>query len=379
MSLAFADDGAPNGPEPAADNLVSLARSRAVSDRERLLLGIVDLCEAAPAEARAQADTVATDVFLTLVAQAEKRIRAALAQRLADADWAPRALVNMLALDDIEIARPIIARSPVLQDRDLLRVLVDATIDHHIEVARRPNLGGAVVDAVLDRAEPAVLIALAGNTTAQIDDVGMKRLVDQSKRLAALRAPLTRHPRLTPVMAEQLYLLVGEALKQAICERFVIDEAILAAAVDQAVADARPSTQPRKGPPPVEPERDEMERRLVAKLRAAGQLKHGYLVRVAMEGRLGLFENGLAMLGDFPVEAVRLAVRSTSLRPLALACAAVGIDRAVFPRLIEDLRKCTGGLPGDGDLLPSDLTPFREAAVLAGRAFRAEIAEIAQS
>ena len=47
----------------------------------------------------------------------------------------------MLALDEIEIARPIIAASPVLKDADLIRLLVEATIEHQIEVARRPNLG----------------------------------------------------------------------------------------------------------------------------------------------------------------------------------------------------------------------------------------------
>ena len=31
--------------------------------------------------------------------------------------------------------------SPVLGDEDLIRLLVEATIEHQIEVARRPNLG----------------------------------------------------------------------------------------------------------------------------------------------------------------------------------------------------------------------------------------------
>ena len=37
-----------------------------------------------------------------------------------------------------------------------------------IEVAKRPLIGGEVVDAILSQAEPAVMIALAGNDTARL-------------------------------------------------------------------------------------------------------------------------------------------------------------------------------------------------------------------
>ena len=93
---------------------MALARSRVPDDRRRLLMGIADLCEGSAEEIRA-AQGIVSDVFLTLVRQAEHDIRMALAERLADAAWAPASLVNILALDEIEIARPIIAKSPILK------------------------------------------------------------------------------------------------------------------------------------------------------------------------------------------------------------------------------------------------------------------------
>ncbi|HEY0053668.1 MAG TPA: hypothetical protein VGB49_09665, partial [Caulobacteraceae bacterium] len=87
--------------DPAHDispeELLGLARSRAPDDRERLLMGVVALCETAPEVTGGQSHDLLSDVFLTLVAQAERDIRKALAERLSEADWAPRALVNMLA------------------------------------------------------------------------------------------------------------------------------------------------------------------------------------------------------------------------------------------------------------------------------------------
>ena len=77
-------------------------------------------------------------VFLALVREAERDIRARLAERLARADWAPVALIETLARDDIEVARPVIAASPLLKDEALVRLLTEATLAHHIEVAQRP-------------------------------------------------------------------------------------------------------------------------------------------------------------------------------------------------------------------------------------------------
>jgi uncharacterized protein (DUF2336 family) len=153
---------------------------------------------------------------MTLVVEAERDIRHRLSERLADADWAPSALINIMALDEIEIARPIIARSPVLQDHDLIRLLVQATLEHQIEIARRPRLPAPVVEAIISRDEPAVLTALASNDTAEISPDAMGRLVSRSREVVALRSPLARHPKLSSDLAEQLYLLVGRALRDAL-------------------------------------------------------------------------------------------------------------------------------------------------------------------
>ena len=44
---------------------------------------------------------------------------------------------------------------------------------------------------------------------------------------------------------------------------------------------------------------------------------------------------------------VRTALAAPTPEALYYACAAVGIDRAVFPTLLAELRKFNGSLPGD--------------------------------
>lgn len=328
---------------PAYPDLLALARNPNPDARERLLLGVVALCDARPPSG--ELSPVLSEIFLTLARQAEREVRKVLSQRLAHADWAPPALINVLALDEIEIARPVLAASPLLQDDDLLRVLVEATLEHQIEIARRPHLGGRVADAIIDRGEPATLTALAFNRTAELSLDGLRRLVEQSRRVAALRGPLTRHPRLTEQLAEQMYQWVGAALRQSICARFQVDEAKLAPLIEQSVYDARSGTM--QPVPANDPDRYEMERRLVAKLQSAGQLRAGYLVRAIRERRLGLFVHALATLGGFSVAQVREALEARSPEALFYACAAAGVDRAVYPALLTEIRLLNDGLPGD--------------------------------
>lgn len=347
-------------------DLLALARDNSPEARQRLLLGVLALCDSSPPAG--ELSPVLGEIFLALARQAEREVRKALAERLASADWAPPALINVLALDEIEIARPVLAASPLLKDEDLLRVLIEASLEHQIAVARRPAISGRVADAVIDRGEPAVLTALASNPSAELSVESLRRLVDHSRRIAALRAPLTRHPRLTEALAEQLYQWVGAALRQTITARFQVDEKALGAAVYDAVEGVlRPAQDDDLLAD--DPARDEMERRLVDKLQAAGQLRAGFLIRAVREKRLSLFVHGLATLGGFPASDIRDALAAPTPEPLYYACVAVGIDRAVFPTLLTEVRKLNHSLPGDRGELPWQRGTLSQSS--ASRAFRA--------
>src|SRR5205807_557474 len=118
------------------DALLTLAKSREPADRERLLMGIVGLCELAgdadDAEGQ-RAKELTDDLLTTLLVDAEHGVRRRIALRIATVGWAPGALIHLLAMDDIDIARPIIASSPLLDDEELVRLLAKATLEHQIE------------------------------------------------------------------------------------------------------------------------------------------------------------------------------------------------------------------------------------------------------
>jgi uncharacterized protein (DUF2336 family) len=324
-----------------ADRLVTLARARPGPERDTLLSALGEMGASEPAFAREKVRVAIEPLFLDLVTHAELDLRRRLAERLSASAWAPPGVIRFLAADDIEVARPVIAESPLLRDEDLLQLLAKASVEHRIEVAGRRNLASTLSSAIIAAGEPAVLTALASNATATLSDDDMARLVEASRPIVGLRAPLSRHPRLTDDLARRLYVWVGEQLRDALVDRFTLDPKALAADIDSAVGEAA-AVHPTV-------ELIERERKLVEKLAVARQLRSGYLLRALREKRLILFEAALVELGGFDAEAVRQAVDAPTPDLLALACVAVGVDRSAFPTILHMVRQLNYDRPAGGE------------------------------
>ncbi|HEY1752826.1 MAG TPA: DUF2336 domain-containing protein [Caulobacteraceae bacterium] len=354
-----------------AEPLRSPARTPAPpAGPEALLARLVALGETRkPLTPTAKAEMEAA--LLALVAEAEPDVRARLAGRIARAWWTPPRLVGILAHDEIEVARPVIAANPLLDDDALIRLLGEASLAHRVEVARRPRLSARVARAVIAQGDPAVLTALAANRSADISPSGLARLVEHARTIAALGAPLAEHPRLSAELARALYLWVGLALRAQLAARFGIDQTVLEAVIAASMSEGLDRSIPR-GPTPG-------ETKLVEKLEGAGQLSAGYLVKVLKAHQLGLFEAALARLGRFhPCDVHRAVLHVSRPELLALACAAVGIDRSVFPTILATVRQCAGGLPGGGGeggrRAMGAFGPF--APQIAASAFRLAVASV---
>jgi uncharacterized protein (DUF2336 family) len=150
-------------------------------------------------------------------------------------------------------------------------------------------------------------------------------------------------------LARELYQWVSRSIRQSLAVRFRLDENAFDTAIEASTQEALQGADAQTGtgdPPP--DEREAMEQQLIAKLDIAGQLRPGYLLRALRERKLSLFVGGLATLGRFEPAQVRRAVDSDQPELLALACAAVGIDRSVFPTILDLVREQNAGRPGGG-------------------------------
>ena len=264
---------------------------------------------------------MAADVLRQLSRDVEMSIRVQLAERLADDEKIPHELILMLVDDRIEIARLILARSPVLSDADLLHVIRHRGTDHHIVIAERPNIG-ETVSAALARSEcEAVIIALLRNNSAKIPAEMFDRLAERARTQPALQESLVGRPDLPAAVATRLYVWVTGALKTALSQRFPD----VANSLNHALQDASEAAQAGKNTTS-----EGAAQKLVAKLLASGQLRASFLIRVLHQGQMELFEHGFAALLGMDVGVMRRQLYSDNPVTLALACRAVGIDRSVF-------------------------------------------------
>ncbi len=95
------------------------------------------------------------------------------------------------------------------------------------------------------------------------------------------------------------------------------------------IVQARQAVQ---SPAPVTLSTDPVEtaRKLVDKLHASGQLKAGFLLRVLHQNQIELFEFAFSKILGVEINKFRQLFYDHGPRPVAMACRAAGIDRAVF-------------------------------------------------
>jgi hypothetical protein len=138
------------------------------------------------------------------------------------------------------------------------------------------------------------------------------------------------------------------AILRAEGEKFKLDVQALDRALNQSVREARagiPGGQTQTIPLG-ETEEERRERKLIAKLDMAGELRPGHLIKALREKRLSMFVSVLATLGRFDPMDIRKAIQAGSPELLAMACAAIGLDKTAFPAILSLLRDINKGRPG---------------------------------
>jgi hypothetical protein len=164
--------------------------ARAPGRRDALLRELTDIfleSQRNPRE-RELFDAVADQVLDFVDAPARQH----LAERLATRADAPPSVVVRLAGDVIAIAAPLLARSPVLTDDDLIALAGEKSQDHLAAIARRASLPASVTDVLIARGRTDVLEAVAANPAARFSASGAEALVDKARERETLWRRLAR-------------------------------------------------------------------------------------------------------------------------------------------------------------------------------------------
>lgn len=272
--------------------LLELAANRSRDARAELMTAIVDLFLPAGQRLTDQQRALMTDVLGRLLTQIEVEVRQHLVAALLKSSVALPDLEAQLANDTIEVARPILEKSTVIRDRDLLEVVMQCAEEHRMAIALRHSLSAPIAEALVEQGirngEDDVLETLIRNEDATLSRRAMELLVAESKRNGDLQQPLlTRHD-LPADLAHQMYWWVSAGLRRHILRNFVVDQAVLDPLIERATKRAlvdHDDTQSLRGRALL----------LARRMDELGELTDSFLQRTLRQGRMTLFAAGLAV------------------------------------------------------------------------------------
>jgi len=128
--------------------LHGLAQDEKPLARVELVTAVSELLEM---ELSPRESELMADVMISLMRQAEVDLREALAERLAVLDNVPLRLVLQLSNDEIDVARPVLKKSTVLGDMDLIYIVKSKGPEYWQAIAQREEISNQVINLLSDQ------------------------------------------------------------------------------------------------------------------------------------------------------------------------------------------------------------------------------------
>jgi uncharacterized protein (DUF2336 family) len=323
--------------DDSTESLLKLAQDRSIQGRRSLAAAMSDLFDEQESVLSDREHALMTDILNKLVNEFETEVRKELAERLAEKQHAPRNLVLALANDEIEVARPILVKSGVLKDPELVEIIHHRTLEHQLAIAMRSSLSEIVSDALVETGNTDVIKTLLQNPNARITEATMAYLVEEARRVDSYQEPLVRRQDLKPELARQMYWLVSAALRAHLLEAFDIDPGDLDDDLEQVVRKLT-STSGLEADAPASPAGTLAER-----LGEDGAITPELLIQVLRQGEVALFEALFGQLSGLTAPRLKRIIYEPSGRDLAITCRALEISKANFSLIYLLVRRARAG------------------------------------
>jgi uncharacterized protein (DUF2336 family) len=271
------------------------------------------------------------------------RVRRILAEEIKALDCVPKRVIDMLARDVEEtVAAPILEYSPLLSDADLVDIISSSQARFTLTaIAARKPLSANVSDAIATALDVPAVAALLANSTAQIREQTLEKIIDHGARIAEWHLPLVLRNDLSQRAIRRIAGFVSAALLDKLSARDGLDRktrSVLAKRVR-----ARIDEPAEDEPDPVAEAQSD-----VALLHRQGRLDDFAVERAAESGKREFVIAALALLARAPVETVRRIIQSGTAKPaVALVWRAKLSMRVAFK-----VQTLTMRLKG-GELLPA--------------------------
>lgn len=312
-----------------ADYLMNLARNKSVEGRRELAGIVSDLFENRSSTLSDRERRLMFDIMHNLVHDVEVSVRKTFVSLVESLPDAPADLVRDLASDTIDVAYPLLTKSSLLRDADLIDIIRARTREHQLAIAMRAGIGESVSDALVETDDVGVIEHLLHNQSARLSEATMAYLVEQSRRVDTFQEPLLKRHDLKSNLAKRMFLWVSAALRQHVVDRYALDTETIDALLEQAAQEGfeSDSTQPSK------------TQELVAAMRDEGAVTPQLLVAALTDGEIPLFLSLFAELVGIEERLASRIVFEEGGEGLAIACRSADLSEMQFSLVFRLSRK----------------------------------------
>jgi uncharacterized protein (DUF2336 family) len=283
--------------------------------------------------------SLAESVLHLLVKDLEKSVRQTLAETLAASPNLPHQVATRLAHDDIEVARPVLERSPVLSDEDLADIVRTHAMQYALAVAGRQHLSEYLSEVVAEAGDAEVVARLVGNAGAQIPLATLTRMADDYRDDRGIQDRLVRRPALPFELVDRMVAAIGERLEWELVRRrrMTAEEAhqLMAATRERATINIVAREHGERS----------LERELRERL-TVGELEPEQLLVYLRDGEISRFEAGIALLADTDLRRTRQLLYGADRRGLAALAARASFATPYYIALRMTLDLAERGVKG---------------------------------
>jgi uncharacterized protein (DUF2336 family) len=320
--------------------LKNFSTSSSSNERRELLRQVTDALTN-NARAPSEAEFAELDEVLSLAASEYSiQVRTEFARLVAASVTRFCHASEQFAMDEIEVASPVLRHSNALTEETLLRVVAEKSQAHILAVTKRDNVSEILSEAIVDKGSDEVVSSLLANERARISDTTYETVAGRAETSTTLQAPLVRRRGVPIDLLNGLYQKVEAGLRREIIQKFgSVSQEDLQKAFER--SRNRVTTAFRQMPDDLA----QAQARL-SKLEDNLQLLPTVLPSLLREGKASrtLFKLALGRLVEASYDVIEPAVDTPDIDTLALLCRGTGFDRALFVTLAIGLDKTEKGL-----------------------------------
>ena len=293
----------------------------------------------APEDARAKASSALARAYLRselgagdratmeaalplMIADPSPLVRMALAEAFCRHPLVPADLVIALGALEGEPGAIVLARSPVLNERELVEFCETGDASKQRAIASRTRLTAPIAAALAETGDVGACLVLVRNEDADVPGFALGRIIARHGHLPAMREALLERPDLPAAAHHALIRAVAGALSAFIVEREwmapndaarvekeACDKATVACADTREAADVRA---------------------LVEQLCRQGQLTPSLVLRALLSGQIRLFLESVSVLSGLPTDRVAALAADRSGSAFRALYDRIGLPRGAY-------------------------------------------------